>query len=183
MPARTAASLEAELAARWPGAEGQHRAITDETHRLVLLHPLYDGFVSLEVTARCDLDGVFVVPDVDLVDIITSHHRTGPVERGQTLPIDLELHPRNVRSPASTGLLELVDASGDPIATPVRITLATSFKVECELAGGDEGTFGEPAVFEQHARALVDGRTSPTRLARGIRRVQAGRRWPTWWMR
>ena len=175
-----AESLEAVLAARWPDATGANRASTDETHRLALLHPLYDGFLSIEVTARCDLDGVFVIPDEPLVDVVTSHHRTGPLERGQVLPIDLELHPGKVREPASTGLLEFVDAEGEPVAPAVRLTIATDFKLGCELAGLTDGPL-PPAEFEQHAAALASGSTSAKRVARAIQRANGER--VRWWRR
>ncbi|MCW2925653.1 MAG: hypothetical protein JWM98_3057 [Thermoleophilia bacterium] len=166
-----AAELEARLAARWPGATGEGRARTDETHRLVLCHPEYDGFVTLEVTARADLDGVFVVPDPALVDQLTAHHRTGPLERGQTLPIDLELHPGKVRAPVSSGLLELVDVEGEPVAPPVRVTLATHTSLDCVLAGAVDGPYADAPEFEATVADLAGGRLRPRRLARRIERM------------
>jgi hypothetical protein len=175
-----AETLRARLDERWPDAVGARRASTDETHRLVLLHPEYDGFVSLHVTARADLDGVFVVPDPDLVDIVTSHHRTGPLARGQELPIDLELHPGKVREPASSGLLELVDASGDPVAPPVRLTLATDPALDCVLAGTVDGPFGDDAAFAQAVDELRAGRGSARRLAQRVEALHDGREDPGW---
>jgi len=175
-----AATLREMLDARWPYADGNRRAATDETHRLVLLHPLYDGFVTLEVTARCDLETVVVEADEDLASIVTPHHRTGWLRRGQVLPIDLELHPRSVRPPASTGLVHLRDANGDAIASPVRITLASDFTLDCTLAGAVEGPFPTPAAFEQAVADLREGRGGPRALARRIAALEAGRTDPGW---
>lgn len=175
-----AATLAAELDARWPGAVGRGRAVTDETHRLALLHPGYDGFLSLEVTARADIDGVFVLPDRPLDRVVTAHHRTGPLARGQQLPIDLELHPGNVASPATSGLLDLVDSEGDPVAPTVRLTLATDPSLGCELAGAVDGPFPAADGFEQAVRELVEGRGSARRLARRICVLQAGGPDPGW---
>jgi hypothetical protein len=182
-PERTdldAATLREELDARWPGAVGAARASTDETHRLALVHPQYDGFVTLAVTARTDLDGVFVVADPELVDSITSHHRTGPIARGQVLPIDLELHPGAVRDPATSGELRLVDASGDDVAPPVRVTLATDATLDCVLAGADDGPFDDPAAFELAIAELRSGVGSARSLARRVRALEAGRVDPGW---
>jgi hypothetical protein len=175
-----AETLRARLDERWPDAVGARRASTDETHLHVQLHPEYDGIVSLHVTARADLDGVFVVPDPDLVDIVTSHHRTGPLARGQELPIDLELHPGKVREPASSGLLELVDASGDPVAPPVRLTLATDPALDCVLAGTVDGPFGDVAAFAQAVDELRAGRGSARRLAQRVEALHDGREDPGW---
>ena len=175
-----AATLREELDARWPDAEGAARASTDETHRLVLLHPEYDGFVSLHVTARADLDGVFVVPDPDLVDVVTAHHRTGPLARGQQLPIDLELHPGKVREPASSGLLELVDAEGEPVAPPVRLTLATDPALDCVLAGAVDGPFEDAGTFEQAVADLRERRGQARRLAARVEALADGKADPGW---
>lgn len=175
-----AATLRAELDERWRDAAAANRASTDETHRLVLLHPLYDGFVSLHVTARCDLDAVFVVPDEDLVDVVTAHHRTGPLLRGQELPIDLELHPGKVRAPATVGLLELVDAEGEAIAPPVRLTLATDPSFDCVLAGAVDGPFEDIDAFERAVADLAERRGTAKRLGRRIEALQAGREDPGW---
>ena len=163
-----AATLRAVLDERWPDASGAGRASTDEAHRLVLLNDQYDGFVSLHVTARADLDGVFVVPDADLAAVVTAHHRTGPLARGQELSIDLELHPGKVREPATSGLLELVDTAGEPIATPVRLTLATDPSLDCVLAGAVDGPFGDADAFERAVDDLRAGRGRPRRLAQRI---------------
>ena len=173
-------TLRAILDERWPNAAGANRATTDETHRVVLLHPEYDGFVSLHVTARADLDGVFVVPDPELVDIVTSHHRTGPVARGQELPIDLELHPGKVREPASSGLVELVDASGEPVAPPVRLTLAADPSLDCVLAGAIDGPFADADELDRVVEELRAGRGSTKRLAQRIDALHDGRDDPGW---
>jgi hypothetical protein len=169
-----AATLRAMLDERWPDAEGERRASTDETHRLVLVHPEYDGFISLHVTSRADLDGVFVLPDESLAGVVTAHHRTGPLWRGQVLPIDLELHPGNVREPATSGLLELVDSSTEPIAPPVRLTLATDGSFDCTLAGAVDGPWDDPAEFEQAVDDLLAGRGRAKRLRARIDARQDG---------
>lgn len=182
-----AATLAAELDLRWPGATGSGRAATDETHRLALLHPDYDGFLSLEVTARAELDGVFVVPEAALSRVVTAHHRTGPLARGQRLPIDLELHPGNVPPRGTTGLLELVDASGAALAPPVRLTLATDPTLECELAGAVDGPFPDQATFEAAVLDLLEARETTRHLARRVRALAAGAADPgvrrRWWRR
>lgn len=175
-----AAALRAELDLRWPGAIGDARATTDESHRLVLLHPQFDGFVSLEVTARADLSGVFVVPDRALARVVTAHHRTGPLERGQQLPIDLELHPGAVASPATSGVLELVDADRVPVAPPVRLTLATDTSLDCVLAGAVDGPFPDVDSFELAVAELIAARGAARRLARRIEALQRGDADPGW---
>ncbi len=179
-PEFDAETLRAELDARWPDATGRRRATTDETHRLALLHSEYDGFLTLEVTARCDLDGAFVVPSQELGSVITSHHRIGPLARGQVLPVDLELHPGNVREPATSGVLSLVDASGEMIAPDVRVTLATDDALDCVLAGAVDGPFGDPGAFAAAVEDLVAGRGTPRRLAQRIEALLDGREDPGW---
>jgi hypothetical protein len=174
------ATLREILDERWPDAVGEHRARTDESHRLVLLHPEYDGFVTLTATARADFDGVFVVPDEQLVDIVTSHHRTGPLARGQELPIDLELHPGKVREPASSGLLQLVDASGEAVAPAVRLTLATDTSVSCVLAGVEDGPFADAESFEQAVDDLRAGRGNARRLAQRVEAMHDDKSDPGW---
>lgn len=170
-----AATLREELDLRWPDAEGVGRATTDESHRLVLCHPEYDGFVSLEVRFRADVDDVRVEPDEVLDRIVTAHHRTGAMARGQVLPIDLELHPGNVGRPASTGLLRLVDASGERLAPDVRLTIATDESLHSCLAGAVDGPFAEPDAFIAAAGDLVNGRETARGLARRIEAMQEGR--------
>lgn len=173
-PALDAATLRAELDLRWPDAEGTRRASVDERHRLVLLHPRFDGFVSLEVTARCDLDGVFVLPSEALARVVTSHHRTGPLARGQRLPIDIELHPGNVERPASDGTLRLVDVEGEDVVDPVRLTLATDRSLDCVLAGRDEGPFADAASFDAAVEELLAGIGSARRLSARVEALHAG---------
>lgn len=175
-----AATLRQELDARWPDAVGAARACTDETHRLVLLHPQYDGFVSLHVTARCDLDGVFVMPDEELAAVITSHHRTGLLARGQVLPIDLELHPGKIREPVSSGTLAIVDVDGEPVAPAVRFTLSTDPALDCVLAGAIDGPFRSREAFEQAVDDLRERRGGARRLARRIEALTNGGDDPGW---
>lgn len=179
-PALDAATLRAELDLRWPDATGTRRASVDERHRLVLLHPEFDGFVTLEVTARTDLDGVFVLPSPELARIVTSHHRTGPLARGQVLPIDLELHPGNVERPASDGTLRLVDVDGEDVVEPVRLTLATDRALDCVLAGRDEGPLPDEPSFEAAIDELLAGIGGPRRLAARIEALDAGGADPGW---
>ncbi len=179
-PEFDAATLRAELDARWPDATGANRATTDETHRLALLHSEYDGFLTLHVTARADLDGVFVVPSPELATVVTSHHRIGPLERGQELPIDLELHPGHVREPGMSGTISLVDASGEQVAEDVRLTLATDDALDCVLAGAIDGPFPDDAALEAAVADLVAGRGTARRLAQRIDALLEGRDDPGW---
>lgn len=179
-PEFDAATLRAELDQRWPDAIGAARATTDETHRLALLHPEYDGFLTLHVTARADLDGVFVLPSPELATVVTSHHRIGPIERGQELPIDLELHPGHVRTPATSGTIALVDASGEAIAPDVHLTLATHASLDCVLAGIVDGPFADAAEFDAAVAELLAGRGGPRRLAQRIDALLDGREDPGW---
>lgn len=179
-PEFDSATLRAELDARWPDATGTRRATTDETHRLAIVHPEYDGFITLHVTARADLDGVFVVPDATLDSVLTAHHRVGPLARGQELPIDLELHPGNAAHEPRDGTLRLVDAGGTTIAPPVRITLATDDSLDCVLAGAVDGPFPTPHAFEQAIDDLLEGRGDPRRLARRVDALLDGRDDPGW---
>ena len=174
------ATLRAVLDERFTDAVDDHRASTDEAHRLVLLHPEYDGFVTLHVTARADVDGVFVLPSAELAGVVTSHHRVGPLMRGQVLPIDLELHPGRIASPATSGVLSLVDASGEPVAPDVRITLATDPSLDCVLAGTIDGPFDRAETFEEAVDELRAGRGSAKRLARRIEALADGREDPGW---
>lgn len=181
-----AATLRAELDLRWPDATGARRAATDEQHRIVLLHSQYDGFVTLELRARADMGGVFVLPDAALASVVTSHHRTGPVARGQRLPIDLELHPGNVAKPASDGLLRLVDTDGADVAPAVRLTIATDDSLDCVLAGRVDGPF-DPEALELAVSELLAGRADARRLARRVTTMQDGGEDPGWgrrgWLR
>ena len=179
-PEFDAETLRAELDARWPDATDTARATTDETHRLALLHPEYDGFLTLHVTARANLDGVFVVPSPELANVVTSHHRIGPLERGQELPIDLELHPGHVREPATSGTIALVDASGESIAPDARLTLATDAALDCVLAGAIDGPFEDVDAFEGAVTDLLAGRGGPRRLAHRIEALLDGRVDPGW---
>lgn len=156
------------------------RATVDERHRLVLLHPEFDGFVTLEVRARTDLDGVFVLPSPQLARVVTSHHRTGPLARGQVLPIDVELHPGNVARPASDGTLRLVDVEGEDVVEPVRMTLASDRALDCVLAGRDEGPFADGHEFDTAVEELLRGRGHARRLATRIQRLQADLPDPGW---
>ncbi len=175
-----AETLRAQLDLRWPDAVGDRRATTDERHRLVLVHPQYDGFVTLTVHARADLDAVFVLPDRELDRIVTSHHRTGPLERGQQLPIDLELHPGNVARHGTDGVLRLVDSSGEDVAPPVRLTVATDPGLDCVLAGADDGPFESPEALAAVVDELLDGRGSASRLERRVEALAAGGDDPGW---
>lgn len=174
------ATLRAELDLRWPHAEGSRRASVDERHRLVLLHPEFDGFVTLEVTARTDLDGVFILPSPELARVVTSHHRTGPLARGQLLPIDIELHPGNIGRPASDGTLRLVDVDGVDVADPVRLTLSTDRTLDCVLAGRDDGPFADTASFEAAVDDLLSGAGQARRLAARVEALHAGAPDPGW---
>lgn len=179
-PEFDAATLRAELDQRWPDATDASRATTDETHRLALLHPEYDGFLTLHVTARTDLDGVFVVPSPELANVVTSHHRIGPLDRGQELPIDLELHPGHVRAPATNGTITLVDASGERIAPEFRLTLATDRSLACVLAGAIDGPFPDVDAFRTAVADLLAGRGGPRRLAYRIEALLDDREDPGW---
>lgn len=179
-PTFDATTLRAELETRWPDATGAARAMADETHRLALLHPEYDGFITLHVVARADLDGVFVVPDVALEPALTAHHRIGPLAREQVLPIDLELHPGAIGAAPVDGTLRLVDASGQDIAPSIRVTLATDPSLECVLAGAVDGPFADEASFESAIDDLLAGRGSAKRLAHRIEALADGRDDPGW---
>jgi hypothetical protein len=165
------ATLRAELDLRWPDATGDRRAGTDESHRLVLCHPEYDGFVTLLVTARTDLDGVLLLPEPALDRVMTAHHRTARLQRGEQLPIDLELHPGNVEHPASDGTIRIVDPDGEDVAAPVRLTVATHRSLECVLAGACDGPL-EPAELQAAADQLRAGATNVRALARRIDRAR-----------
>jgi len=173
-------TLRAVLDERFEGAVDDRRAEPDELHRLVLVHPEYDGFVTLHVTARADVDGVFVLPSPELASIVTSHHRVGPLARGQVLPIDLELHPGHVAAPASSGLLSLVDAGGDAVSVDVRLTIATDAALECTLAGEVDGPFDDADAFRLAVDDLRAGRGSARRLATRIEALLDARPDPGW---
>jgi hypothetical protein len=179
-PEFDAATLRAELDARWPDATDARRATTDETHRLALVHPEYDGFITLHVTARADLDGVFVVPDTQLEPAVTAHHRTGPLARGQVLPIDLELHPGRISPRGLDGHVRFVDASGSVIAPSMRLTLASDAALDCVLAGAVDGPFESMETLERAVDELLAGRGTARRLAQRIDTQAAGGEDPGW---
>jgi hypothetical protein len=183
------ATLREELDLRWPEATGAARASTDETHRVVLCHPEYDGFVSLAIELRADVDDVGIEPDAVLDAVVTAHHRTGPMYRGQELPVDLELHPGNAARTGTTGLLRIVDGAGVDIAPNVRLTIATDESLDCVLAGEVDGPFEEPGALDAALEQLADGRSPARDLARRTELVREGRPDPgpagrlRWWRR
>ncbi|MCW2962441.1 MAG: hypothetical protein JWM25_1552 [Thermoleophilia bacterium] len=158
---------------------GGARAATDETHRLALLHPRYDGFISLQVTARTDLSDFSIVADSTLAPLLTSHHLTGSLRRGQSRAVDLELHPGAIPAGGADGLLRIVDATGTAIAPPVRVTLATDPALECTLAGAVDGPWPADA-FAPIIDELLAGVGGPRRLARRIAAVERGHDDPGW---
>lgn len=167
---------------------GIDRASLDERHRLALVHPQYDGFLVLHVTAHADLDDVRVHPDEALARVLTPHHAVGPLHREQTRSVDLELHPRAIGREPVSGLIHVVDGSGAAVCAALRCTLAADPSVECTLAGAVDGPWSDPDEFEQVVRELLDGTGSARALDRRIGRVAAGRPdpgWParTWWRR
>lgn len=168
---------------------GTDRARLDERHRVALLHPEYDGFIVLHVTALADLDDVRIRPDDTLDRIFTAHHLIGPLRRGQTRSVDLELHPLAIGDRRVSGLIHVVDGSDAAICPSLRCTLATDRALTCTLAGSVDGPWDDPDEFEQVTREFLDGSGTVTDLDRRITRVEAGRPdpgWPTsrrWWRR
>ncbi|MCW2950164.1 MAG: hypothetical protein JWN41_1177 [Thermoleophilia bacterium] len=178
----TRAQLESALERHTsqPARHGTARATTDETHRVALLHPEYDGFITVELRAQCDLDDLRIELDADLDRVLTAHHKTGPIGAGQLRPVDLELHPGSIAAPATSGTARVVDGRGEAAAPPIRITLATDRTLDCQLAGAVDGPWADPELFEQAAADLCAGRGSARRLARRIERVSAGATDPGW---
>ena len=74
-----------------------------------------------------------------------------------------------------------INASGEPVAQPVRLTLATSTRAECELAGTVDGPYDTAEEFEAAVNALLTGSTSVRQLLRDLRAQQGE---PLrWWQR
>lgn len=172
---------------RGPLRTGTDRARVDERHRLALLHPEYDGFLVMYVTALADLDDVRIQPDETLMRVFTPHHAIGPLVRGQDRPIDLELHPGAIGGGPISGLIRIVDGASEEVAPPLRVTLATHRQLACTIAGAVDGPW-PAAHFEQVVDELLEHGHDPAALARRIERVEAGRPdpgWPRrrWWRR
>lgn len=160
-----------------PSGAGTGRAATDETHRLVLVHPEYDGFVTLEVRAACDLADVRVIPDDALDRYVTAHHVVGPLRSGQRRPVDLELHVVAVPGGRVSGALHVVDASdGSDAAPSVRLTIGTDRRLDCVLAGAVDGPWNDPAEFEDAVDSLVHGRVGARKLAQVVQSAGRSRR-------
>ena len=159
---------------------GSDRAITDERHRVALVHPEYDGFLTLSVRACVDLYHVRVVPDEALADCITPQHAIAPLGRGQTRPIDLELHPGAIVAQLTSGVLRIVDEHDADVAPAVRITLGTDASLDCVLAGTCDGPWQDPAALEQAVADVVDGRGSVKRLAKRIEALHKDHDDPGW---
>jgi len=163
-----------------PPPTGAARATTDESHRLALVHPAYDGFITLELRAQTDLADLRVVVGAALDRVLTAHHRTGAIAAGQVRPVDLELHPGSIERPTTSGVLHIVDEHGDDAAPPVRITLASDRTFACQLAGALDGPWSDEADFEQAVEDLRAGRGDARRLSRRISVVFAGSPDPGW---
>lgn len=163
-----------------PLRSGPDRASTDETHRLALVHPEYDGFITVELRAHCDLADLRIVVGPELDAVLTAHHKTGPLADGQVRPVDLELHPGSIEQPATSGLLFIVDESGADAAPPMRVTLASDRTFECQLAGAVDGPWSEADAFEHAVADLRAGRGNARRLSRRVALVAAGATDPGW---
>jgi hypothetical protein len=160
-----------------PTGAGVGRATTDETHRLVLVHPEYDGFVTLEVRALTDLADVRVLPGETLDRYVTAHHVVGPLRAGQRRPVDLELHVVAVAGGRVSGALRVVDATdGSDVAPPVRLTIGTDRRLDCVLAGAVDGPWSAPSDFEDAVDSLVHGRVGARKLAQLVERTAGSRR-------
>jgi len=156
-----------------------HRALTDETHRLALVHPEYDGFLTLEITARTDLGQVRIVPDHTLAGCITAQHALGSLGRGQVRPVDLELHPGAIPELGVSGWIHLCDDEGDDLAPPMRLSLATDPSLDCVLAGAKDGPWDDPSELDTVVDELLAGRPA-RRLARRIETMLEGNEDPGW---
>lgn len=163
-----------------PPRSGQQRVSIDETHRVALVHPEYDGFITMELQAQCDLADVRVVVGPELDAVLTAHHKTGPLMMGQARPVDLELHPGSIEAPATSGLVRIVDELGVDAAPALRVTLATDRSLECQLAGAIDGPWEDPAEFERAAADLCAGHGGARALARRITLVANGQPDPGW---
>lgn len=168
-------------AVRGPERMGSDRARLDERHRVALLHPEYDGFLVLHVTALADLDDVRIRPDAELARVFTAHHLVGPLRRGQVRSIDLEIHPKAIGDERRvSGLLHVVDGEDAAICAAMRCTLATDRTLECTLAGRIDGPWTDGDEFDAIAREFADGQGDPRSFVRRIDAVEAGKADPGW---
>jgi hypothetical protein len=169
-------------AVRGPEPAGSDRARLDERHRVALLHPEYDGFLVLHVTALGDLDDVRIRPDDQLARVFTPHHVIGPLRRGQVRSVDLEIHPKALgENPGRvTGLLHIVDGNDAAICPALRMTLGTDRSLECTLAGRIDGPWSDGDQFDAIAREFIDGAGDAQSFARRITLVEAGKADPGW---
>ena len=176
------ATLEAALArhATAPLLSGERRASTDESHRVALMHPLYDGFITVELVAHCDLTDLRLVASPELDHVVTPHHKVGAIGAGQRRPVDVELHPGAIPALGVSGWLRVVDEAGQDAAPPMRLTLATHGSLDCVLAGHEEGPWAAPETLDGIVDELLAGRGGAKRLAARIDAVARGAADPGW---
>lgn len=162
-------------------ASGIDRITLDESHRVALLHPQYDGFIVIHAAAQTDIADLRFVIDEELANVITPQHAIGPLFRGQVRPIDLELHPGAIPlDQAITGLIHIVDDRGVACSPAMRLTLAVDATLDCVLAGSIDGPWVNSSEFERAAKELVDGVGDAKAFARRISALERGRPDPGW---
>ena len=140
--AALAESLSDALRARCLGVDelaAAGRCWFDETHRVAVVNPRWDGFLVASYLAPCDIEQLRIVCDESLASSVTAHLLNSNMRRGQVRPIDLELHPGTLPRRGVTGGITAYDGLTKLDGTPLRLTLFPSRAVTCSVAGNIEG--------------------------------------------
>ncbi len=160
----------------WSGvlAQGARRCSVDESHMVAFVHPRFDGFVSVQLTAHVQVDDICVVIDESLSRIVTPHHRVSGsllplLGRGRQLPIDIEIHSHLVPEAGVSGRLEFNDASGARVSNGLTLTLASCRHCECIVVGESMGPWSEATDFRSE---IVSALQSPRRMRRLVRKLK-----------
>lgn len=144
----------------------------DERHMLAIVHPHYDGFLVVRATAHAAIADLRLVPDSELAPRIEAHSASGPLRPGQERPFDLELMSPRIPPGGVTGTMALFDG-GKSLGIGFKLTLATSTRAVCSIAGVDDGPV-PPDSFNELVQQLLTGEQSARKIARTIDRAEAG---------
>ena len=157
------------LGVAYPNLEAQ--CWFDETHRVAVVNPRWDGFLVASFVALHDIVQLRIVPDHALASSITVHTLNAPLRRGQIRPVDLELHPGTLPRRGVTGFVEAYDGLTRLPSKALRVTLFPSRAVTCSVAGEIEGPL--PAHKLERAVARIRSGWYPAaRLASQIERAE-----------
>ncbi|MBC7643920.1 MAG: hypothetical protein H7123_02260 [Thermoleophilia bacterium] len=155
----------------YPNIDERGHCWFDETHRVAVVNPRWDGFLVASFIALQDIVQLRIVPDEALTSSITVHTLNAPLRRGQIRPVDLELHPGTLPRRGVTGYIEAFDGLTRVASVPLRVTLFPSRSVTCSVAGVLEGPL--PMHKLERAVARIRGGWYPAaRLSSQIERAE-----------